>query len=187
MASSSHIHRRATSPLGSVLSFDELDLDVESVIGDGGIPTSVLVAEARTIANSTLDVVLRSHENRTVYTGKLLHALLDYASKNIIPDRGSITGERYTAGVIYAAYKRQKVREAADAWLQSMLLPSAYYLTDRFFKCLPLWQVKAAGNVRTVEPSEEQTPVHELESMRATVESATRNAQRRLRKEVRLL
>jgi len=110
--------------LGSVLSFEDLGIDVEAVIGDGGIQTSALVAQARTIANSTRDVVLCSYQNHSVYVGVLLHALLEYAGKDVIPDRGSITGERYTAGTIYAAYKSEKVSQAAQAWFQSMILPS---------------------------------------------------------------
>jgi len=44
--------------------------------------------------------------------------------------------------------------------------------------------VKSAGNARTVEPSEAQTPQEELEEMKGTAEPATRNGQIRLRKEV---
>ncbi|KIJ53448.1 hypothetical protein M422DRAFT_25327, partial [Sphaerobolus stellatus SS14] len=160
-------HRCAASSFGSVLSFEELGIDVEKVIADSRIHTSVLVNEARTIAKSTHDVVLHSYKNHTVYVGVLLEALLDNAGKDAIPGREDITGERYTAGVIYAAYKVEKVSEAAQAWFQSMIVP-----------------MKTAGDTRTVEPSEAQTPLDELEEMRGTVEPATRNGQARLRKDV---
>ncbi|KIJ36880.1 hypothetical protein M422DRAFT_34049, partial [Sphaerobolus stellatus SS14] len=154
--------------MGSVVSFKELGIDIEKVIVDSKTLTTALVREARVIAKSTRDVVLHSYRTHTVYVGVLLEALLDYAGKEVIPGRGGdVTGERYSAGVICAAYTVKKVSEAAQAWFQSMILP-----------------MKTAGSTRTVEPSEAQTPLEELEEMSAMVEPATRNGQAWLRKEV---
>ncbi|KIJ29826.1 hypothetical protein M422DRAFT_36806, partial [Sphaerobolus stellatus SS14] len=159
-------YRCVASSFGSVLSFEELGIDVEKVIADPRIQTSVLVNEAHTIAKNTLDVVLHSYKNHTVYVGVLLEALIDYAGKDAIPGRGDITGERYTAGAIYAAYKVEKVSEVAQAWFQSMIVPMKIACT------------------RTVKPFEARTPLEESEYMRAMVEPATRNGKAWLRKEV---
>ncbi|KIJ28855.1 hypothetical protein M422DRAFT_269826 [Sphaerobolus stellatus SS14] len=84
------VHR----PFASVLSFEELGIDVEKVIADSHVQTSALVNEARTIAKSTRDIVFQSYKNHIVYVGVLLEALIDYAGKDAFPGRGDITGER---------------------------------------------------------------------------------------------
>ncbi|KAF8515758.1 hypothetical protein BU17DRAFT_93153 [Hysterangium stoloniferum] len=158
-------HRRAAESFGSVLSFEDLEIDIDTVIGDGGFPTNALVNEARTITTAWRDATLRKYKDSKVFVGIFLDALLDFAGKDPIPDRGIITGERYTAGVIYAAYKDGKVFEVAQVWFESMVQP-----------------MKPAGYVRTVEPSDEQTPdLNDTENM---VEPATRSRQRRMRWEV---
>ncbi|KAF8521616.1 hypothetical protein BU17DRAFT_64842 [Hysterangium stoloniferum] len=158
-------HRRAADSFGSVLSFEDLETDIDTVIGDGGFPTNALVSEARTITTAWRNATLRKYQDRKVFVGIFLDALLDFSGKDPIPGRGGVTGDRYTAGVIYAAYKDGKVFEVAQAWFESMVQP-----------------MKAAGYARTVGPSDAQTP--DLNNMENMVEPANRNGQRRLRREI---
>ncbi|KAF8527639.1 hypothetical protein BU17DRAFT_61756 [Hysterangium stoloniferum] len=93
------------------------------VIGDDGFPTNVLVSEARTITATWHSTPLRKYKSHVVYVGVFLEALLNFAGKDPIPDSGRITGERYTAGVIYTAYRDRKVFEVAEAWFGGMVQP----------------------------------------------------------------
>ncbi|KAF8529181.1 hypothetical protein BU17DRAFT_80370 [Hysterangium stoloniferum] len=147
--------------------FGPVRIDINIVIGDDDFPTNVLVSEARTITATWHNTPLRKYKNHVVYVGVFLDALLDFASKDPIPDSGGITGERYTAGVIYAAHKDGKVSGVAQAWFEGMVQP-----------------MKTAGYVRSVELSAAQTPNPLEAMMEAMVEPAIRSGQSRLRLEI---
>ena len=115
-------HRRALSSFGSVLSFDTI-----TGVMNSDLTNDVLLQGAYDIAKQWDNNILKKNDNKHIFTGIFLKALLDNASPRPIhpgeePDY--YTGIRYTAAVIRAAYAERKVREVAEAWLDYMVYPS---------------------------------------------------------------
>ncbi|KAI0789940.1 hypothetical protein C8Q75DRAFT_806595 [Abortiporus biennis] len=121
------------------------------------LPATLALENAYMIAKCFEDDILKKSTNVQVSTGRLLRALLDNASKDLIPnvERADVTGKHYMSSAICAAYKENKVRELALAWFDGMITP-----------------VKASGRTQTVQPSTEQTPC--LEEMSQQLQSSER-------------
>ncbi|GJJ15354.1 hypothetical protein Clacol_009630 [Clathrus columnatus] len=92
------------------------------VISDDSITLSVLTQEARNIADESIEQNITTKKNAHVSLGGLLHALLDYASNDELPD--GTTGIRHTAGVICTSYKEGRLQETALVWIEHMLWPT---------------------------------------------------------------
>lgn len=127
-----------TDGFGSIVSAESIK---DTLYGD--CATSQLVERAHEAAEAWNDDELMCQGEITVSTGRLLTALLDHASKDVIPEfipkstspssGAGVTGERYTAAIIVAADReaskarvtrlsQNKVRNIAAAWFELMLL-----------------------------------------------------------------
>ena len=151
------------------------------------LTNDVLLQGAYDIAKQWDNNIVKKNDNKHIFTGIFLKALLDNASPRPIhpgeePDY--YTGIRYTAAVIRAAYAERKVREVAEAWLDYMVYPSEWVCL--WLRCYlsSVFVVKAAGYHRTTQSSTGQTSG--IEDMVTNVESSSQSGQAMLRRAVRV-